>query len=56
MKRPSLVVQYVCFVSLGLLPWLLALGANDHVILTMAAWWLVLGVAAALWNRNVEEE
>lgn len=57
MMRPSLIVQYICFVSLALVPWAVVLGAPPDLrpALGAAVVWLALGVAAAWWHRNLEE-
>lgn len=54
--RPSLLVQYICFVSLALWPWTaLVFGGFTPVLFAMAGGWLVLGAVAAIWHRNIEE-
>lgn len=53
--RPSLVMQYICFGSLAACPWAL-LFVPWEIVAAMAACWAVLGIVAALWNRNVEDE
>lgn len=54
--RPSLVVQYLCFVSLALAPWALVLGADQNLLAAAVASWGALGIWAAFWHRKVEEQ
>ena len=58
--RVSLVVQYVAFVLLLLFPLyiLFAVRGLDPLIYLVGvpAYWAVLGMSAALFNRNFEEE
>ena len=54
-RRPSLTIQMICFPSIALAPWLWILGVRDlEMILGAVIFWSVLGVAAALWHRNVQ--
>lgn len=58
-KRISMVVQYFAFISLMVLPWawlilkILAGQVSLWDLVAMSGWWLISGVAASLWHRNM---
>lgn len=54
--RPSMLIQYIAFASAALAPWfsLLQLVSFDQLWPWIAGW-AVVGVVAALWNRNMTE-
>lgn len=56
MPRISLLVQYVAFLFLLVLPWpYLAVAQGWWNFLIAAGWWVMWGIAGALWHRNTEE-
>ena len=57
--RISKLVQYISFASLAAFPWFVLVFTSGfdpvRLLVGSIAWWVVLGVGAALFHRNFEE-